>query len=335
MNLENASDALEYLSVPDLSVLQGRSIPITTFFSEGEFWTPILRDKDVQVVRVAGIQKGLYFAKDIVDEGTDLHISLIDLLHSRASFGDIVSFGEVLTKRILDLFTSVAKIDWIHDQNDRDLLLPEFVQTEVEYLLITARSTFDDMHRITEILWNRYVTDLSRNRKPPKQLPSSFAKMVIKEQTLISSEALQQTRGLPASIADFYVAYGEFFQRMKSLRDQIVHHSASLGFFFIVDQGVAISEASEFYRLFPVFHNLPRIPNGLVSLRPFLGHIVETTLSATHDLSMVIERTIRLPATIIPDHVAYVRGPQVRSYRSMKRQLAESSWWDESIDPET
>jgi hypothetical protein len=191
------------------------------------------------------------------------------------------------------------------------VLLRSFVQSELEYLITVTRSVYDLLQETISALWNKHITlnDAAAERLRKKiPLPDTFRRVVMQDGQLRTAEAIAEKFALPTAVAEQYARYTPLFLALRSARDAIVHSGKSLDMIFSTEKGFCVDPKikpfSEFNWTEAHWYN----PN-IVSLYPWIAHIVFEALGACTDLMGAFAASIQLPPEIAPGYRVFLRDP--------------------------
>jgi archaeosine-15-forming tRNA-guanine transglycosylase len=116
------------------------------------------------------------------------------------------------------------------------------VPTELEYVLVLARSVFDLQQELIASLWSRrvrVVDSVAEARRKGRALPPSFSRMVLRDkQRVRTSDEIVAVVGLSPQLAAAYARTGTFFCGLREARDGIVHSGKSFDMIFCNGPGL-------------------------------------------------------------------------------------------------
>jgi hypothetical protein len=266
----------------------------------------------------------LYIAKGINDDKQDLYIPIIDFVYKFISYPKINYHIAGLENNIIDLFIIISKIDSYIYGNQRHLLISDFVKTDMEYLFIVCKRMYDILQHIIMILWESIKTFDGQEKV---NLPERFRNIVINNNKRRSIDEIVSYYHLPKDIAQFYINQIDFYERLKKIRDDIVHREKTFDTFFILDDGIGISNSDKLFDVFEILNTNDHKQNGIYSIRPLINYVITTTLKSCCDFCNCIAQIIILPKPIIIDFNVYLRTPSIENYTKMYNELQKTSWW--------
>lgn len=152
--------------------------------------------------------------------------------------------------------------------------------------------------------------------------------MVYKDKKRLKIENIIEKYSIPSKLANYYNNIGEFYEKLKILRDGIVHHGLDIKDIFVFDKGFAISSETNLFKYYSIWNNDEKKPNNYYSLRPLLYHWISNSIDACNEFARVISSVIKFPPSIMSKHNVYIRTPHLKSYNQMKKELNEGTWWN-------
>jgi hypothetical protein len=266
-----------------------------------------------------------YFG-DVPERASDQCFALFNMIAQRTLDGQMIRHFRAMRNDYQGLSASLAKIRLFHQQrSQKEFGIPRFVQTEIEYLVTLCRSIFDLLQGLVRC----HVARLRVHNGPqPKQLPESFAHVVSKNEKELSASEIVARYDLPYPIAEWYARHSDFFMKLRTIRDRMVHHGSSIELIFSSDRGFAVLRHSD---PFGGLHDWPsecELPNALVPIRPVLARIVKNTLGACDDFTATWSSSIGMPADVAPNLKFYSRGTNDREFHCLDDAIANSRWDD-------
>jgi hypothetical protein len=274
-----------------------------------------------------------YVAKAPAKE-SDLFISFVDVMWQRASWPEICPLIGAICDDFHNMGTSVAKLR--HIFRSRETIgdaTPGFVSTEIEYLLILARTVFDLVQEAISRIWKNRIQLLdprAEERRRAKALPETFSRIVLRNKTdLRTAGEIESDFGLPPNLAVAYASHGDFFAQLRDMRDRIVHGGKRVGHVFDTPRGFCVEPTEMPFRLYSGWTEAHRYNENLVSLLPWLSWVVLRTIAACNLLVGELGRVIVLPPEIAPGYRVFVRGPSNAALLEMLRiEEGGTAWWD-------
>lgn len=161
----------------DSADLRGRSVQLTPVW-DGISWQTWVPVEDGKLLRISpvGVMRSQYLAK-AVERDQDLHIPLPHLMWQHMSWPDIARAMGGLSDDIHLMATSAAKLEHFHKARDMIglELISTFVNSEIEHLLVVARSMFDLLQEALMTLWKSYGSSMIRlGRRPAGEVDERF-----------------------------------------------------------------------------------------------------------------------------------------------------------------
>jgi hypothetical protein len=231
--------------------------------------------------------EAFYFAKN-GDEADpdDMTFCFIDFMAQRACFPEVEHLHA----------TRVAIGAGVH----------RMIAGEVEHVFNVCRSVFDLLQEVIEKLWDSVrLVDQSIKKKSMK---GSFNDITHFKGERASREHLMTKFGLPPGLADFYVAWTPFFEKLRQFRHAVVHRGSRVQSIFVGNDGFLISKVLRPFNDMDVWRESEREENNLVPLMPALGVVVLKTLGACEEFSVEMSKAIVFPPEVAPGMHLFMRG---------------------------
>jgi hypothetical protein len=315
-------EALPYLKLENL---KGRPIPVH-MFHDGKQWQCwfSLENRLLQPLQIRGCIESIYLAAQPA-RNSDAYFLFINFIYKHVDLNKIQSFTSALLSDILNIGASLKKMDLIRSFGNFEIT-PRLVTTELEYLLLTCRSIFDLLQEIVSRIWDTiHLIDSSTKKK---ELPKSFARIVLCNNVIQSPEDIQKRFGISPRLAEWYSKYASFFCKLRDVRDSIVHQPIQEPLIYVDEKGFSIGVNSS-----PLtFRQLMQFPeeileNGSIgSLNYFVAYFVRETLAACEDFAVAICKEIQFPPDFAPDYHFFMRSPTMSSLLGIERILTEDPW---------
>lgn len=266
---------------------------------------------------------------------SDLFIPFVDLMWQRASWPEICPFISAICDDFHNMGTSLAKLRLFF--NSRHLVEPgstsNFAATEVEYLIILARTIFDLLQETIARLWSNYVSlndEEAERRRRGRGLPDTFSKLVLREKrTLKSVSEIAEQYGIPDVLAAEYSKSAAFFAELRNMRDRIVHGGGGIRTIFDTEKGFCVSSRDEPFSRYDGWNDSHRFNDNLVSILPWISSIVVKTINSCNALMTAFAAIIIFPPEIAPGYRVFVRGPATKNlYEILQIFNGSSPWWE-------
>jgi hypothetical protein len=328
MALHIPIDALLKLPYLDVTAIGDRTVNLMPMW-DGSHWLGwIVVDGDLLEINVSDVQQVDYIASQAATP-TDMMIEFIEFMWQRASWPEICPLISRARSDIHNLATSLAKIDYFFESR---LLIGHgvghFVLTEIEYLFTVARSLFDLLQEVVARIWERVQLLDPAMQAQKRKLPPSFRKVLVKSGQPRSVEELETDFALPRSLAEFYVATQAFFLSLRDVRDDVVHRGTMIDSVFVTDRGFCVAPRQKPYNTFAGWKPEHHHNDNLVSLRPFLAHVVFGTIAACNFFVAQVAAQINFPPPIAPNHRVFVRNYHNRALLDCNLVAQGGSpWW--------
>jgi hypothetical protein len=264
----------------------------------------------------------------------DLYIPFIELMWQRASWPDVCPLITSIADDFHNMGTSLAKLRLFFDCSSKlqPLSAGQFAATELEYMVILARTVFDSLQEIVRTIWKTVkLTDptLEERHRRAAILPKSFADVLFRDNKLQSAVEIEERFVLPAPLAQQYATVAPFFLELRKARDRVVHGGSTVGFVFKTERGFCINPKLAPFSSFDGWRPEHYYNENIASILPWVGHIVIRTVDACNAIMNTFASIILLPPEIAPGYHIYVRGPHtdaiVEALRIYKGEAPP--WW--------
>jgi hypothetical protein len=302
---------------------------------DGQAWHLWINTPDGDLIEMHTIDTvhSNYLAKKAANDA-DIFVAFIDFMSQRASWPELVRLIAGICDDFHMMATCAAKLEYFHrtrDSIDR-LLIASFVRSEIEYLIVLARSVFDLVQEVISIIWNNRVRlsdPTAEALRKQHRLPRTFSDVVLKGETLRTAEQIGARYGLPPLMAEQYAKQAPFFSSLRAARERIIHGGSRIDTIFATERGFCVSPQSKLYGDYP-WTEAHRYNENLVSLRPWIARIIFKTVEACSDVMSGLAGTIPFPEEMAPGYHVFVRDPANGAYsRLLKVATGEIIWWDD------
>lgn len=305
-----------------------RVIPSLNFYVNGEWHLWLLTENQLTKIKAWPVE-GNYFG-DAPERSTDQRFLFLEVLAQRTLFTDVYRQFHGIWNDFQSLAASLGKMRLFYDAHRDGREVCRYAQTEVEYLILVCRSMFDLLQETVAAHWDRIHIS---NATGKRQLPKSFADVVLSANELRLAEQIQAKYGLFPAMVEWYTKYAAFFLKLRIMRDRLVHGgNKAVDLLFVTDRGFAISRD---LKPFCDLYNWPtevELPNRLVPLRPVLCTIVKTVRQACDDFGEVLASFVKLPPEMMPGLKFYSRGLHDRELVAVDAVVSQSLWCDAQQD---
>jgi hypothetical protein len=318
----------------DSSQLQGRSVVLAPLWDgcEWKSWVPVDSGRLVKL-SIVDVAQSHYLAKEAENE-KDIHIPFVELMWQHMSWPDIWKSASSLSQDIHLFATSAAKLEHFYearDQIDRGLIAA-FVNSEIEHMLVVARSMFDLLQEVLAKFWNNHVRlidgELERSRKQ-RPMQTTFSKTVLEKEALRTAEQIAQKYSIPTSTAQMYAKHAPFFKSVRGARDSIVHFGKTPDSVFVTNRGFCVNPKAPYFSDF-VWSSGHYYNENIVTLVPWLSWLVGGTLEACSDILFSLSGQIQFPPPLAPDHHLFLRDPSNPALLRLARAAQDPDhWWRE------
>jgi hypothetical protein len=300
---------------------------------DGDRWHMWHPGPNDSMIKLAIVDYGMgdYVAKAEARD-TDLHFRFIEVVWQHVSYPAVTRPTFAISEDMRNLATALAKVDFFWDH--RDALgygVAEFVRTEIEYMLVVARSLLDHLHEVVVGIWSnvRLLDEAQDRTKKSRGLPRRLSKVCLDEhQKPQSAAVLTQRFALPPPIAEFYAEAGTHLADLRAMRDAVVHHGSSAGTIFMTDRGFGIARDSRLANLVGEWTELQRFNENVLSLRPALAHLAVGSLYVCEAATNSITSCIQVRPPIAPGYRVFTRAPHAPALlRAQEVLRGADPWW--------
>lgn len=322
----------------DTSNLCGRNVYLVPLWDKVSWttWVPIEDGKLVEL-SPAGVLRSDYLAEAAAHKD-DIYIQFLELIWQHLSWANIMREMSGLATDIHLMATIAAKLEHYHAAQEtigKDLLAT-FVNSELEHLLVIARSMFDLLQAMIAHLWIDHVRfddfALEKGRKQ-RPMQATFSKIVLDGQKLRTAVQIEEKYSIPSAMAEMYVKHAPFFQSVRTARDHVVHYGKSTDSVYATERGFCVNPKAPYFRDFP-WSEEHRYNENIVTLKPWLARLVGQTLEACSDIILSLNGQIGLPPPLAPKHHLFIRDPAAPALlRLVGASDGADHWWaDVPID---
>jgi len=324
---------VSYLNVERLAET-GRTINLMPLW-DGEkwhLWVPNLEGRLVEAA-VPDTIEGDYLAVAPARD-SDFFIPFVHLMWQRASWPEVCPLISAICDDFHNMGTSVAKLKYFFDFRRN---LPagaggRFARTELEYLIVLARSVFDLLQETISNIWTGRVrlheAALEARRRAGK-LPEKFSRIVLRDKRhLRSSDEIANEFGVPAAMAQRYASAACFFSQLRDHRDNILHGLVSGGYIFATERGFCVDPKQPPFSTFGGWRPEHYYNENIVSLLPWIADTILGTIDACNGLLSAFASVIQFPPDIAPGYRVFIRGPYAECFVSVLQvNSGASPWW--------
>lgn len=329
-----------FCSLPDLShidstQLLGRTVFLVPFWDGKRWktWIPVDGGK-LLMMSPLGVVRSNYLAKT-VERDEDIHVPFLEFMWQHMSWPDVAHVVSGLSQDINLLATSAAKLEHFHTTRDiiGSELIATFVNSEIEHMLVVARSIFDLLQEALAHFWNRHVQlhdpVMEKGRKQrPMQL--TFSKTVLDKESIRTAEQIADRYRVPASMAEMYAKHAPFFKSVRGAREQIVHSGKTPDSVYATSRGFCVEPKAPYFRDFS-WNEEHYYNENIVTLVPWLARLVAGTLEACSDIVFSLIGQVQFPPPLAPDYRLFLRDPSNPALLRLVEATKEPShWWHEA-----
>ncbi len=329
-----------YVSLIDLphidsSSLGGRTVYLVPLWNDGEWrsWFPVEGGKLLKI-SVVDLERSQYLAEKAVRKD-DVYIPFLEFIWQHMSWPKVAREVTGLMQDIHLMATSAAKLEHYHAARDmigRELVTT-FVNSEIEHLLVVARSTFDLLQAALARLWIdhiRFYDPVLEKYRKQRPMQETFSKIVLDGQKLRTAEQIGEKYNVPDSMAKMYAKHAPFFLSVRTARDHVVHFGKSPDSIYATERGFCVDPKAAYFRDFD-WQQEHRYNENIVTLVPWVARLVAQTLEACSDIILSLNDQIAFPPPIAPKHHLFVRDPANSALlRLIEASQGPNHWWQEA-----
>jgi hypothetical protein len=337
--MRSAINAAEIAKLPhiDAMALQGRAMLLMPVW-DGTAWNMWVDAPPGQLTKVQVVDtiRSNYLATIPADK-YDLQIPFVDFMWQRASWPEVTRQIMGICHDFHQLATIAAKLEHFHEARESidANLISSFVQSEVEQLIIVARSIFDLLQETTAHFWNDRISLLDPAAEAIRRrnkMPNTFAKFALNGDSPKTAAEIMNRYGIPLRTSGIYAKHAPFFLSLRASRDSIIHGGSGVDHIYATEKGFCVDPRAKYYSEFPWKPEHYYNPN-IVSLRPWIANVVLRTIEACSEIMSSLASEIPFPAPIAPAHQIYIRDPANKALiRLLRVDRGNLIWWGREQD---
>lgn len=329
-----AFEELKKLPYLDVSALDGRTVNIMPLW-DGTDWHMWI-DTPVGLIQMKIVEttESDYVAKSAA-RPSDLRILFIHIMWQHASWGEICPLIIAISNNFHKMGTSVAKLKHFHGSRKQlgDSGTHKFALTELEYLVILCRTTFDLLQEMIAWTWKNKVQlndEKAEKFRRGHSLPETFSQMVLHEKERPrNADEIVGKFGLPKPLAEEYARTAQFFSELRGIRDKVVHGVSGFGMVFETERGFCVDPKRKPFNTFENWRPEHYYNENIVSVLPWIADIILKTIDACNNLVGSFGSVVRLPPPIAPGYFVFVRGYHNEAFAELLSiHSGGSVWWD-------
>jgi len=329
-------DLSEFAKLPHINTgaLNGRTILLMPVW-DGASWNHWIDTPDGQFIKIQIVDaaRSNYLATSPASEN-DLHIPFVDFMWQRASWPEVTRQISAICDDFHLLATIAAKLEHFHEVHasvDRTLM-DAFVKSEIEQLVVVARSIFDLLQEVIAHFWNDRIKLIDPKEdalRKQNKAPDTFRKFAMNGEAPRTAEEITNRYAMPAAVSGVYAKHTPFFASLRKMRDHIIHGGSSVDTIFVTERGFCIDPQSKYFSGFawkPEHH----YNQNIVSLRPWIGDIIIRTIDACSEIMSSLASVVPFPPPIAPNYQIFIRDPSNRALtRLLDAAKGNLIWWSE------
>lgn len=292
----------------------GRVVALQSCFDHSSReWYLYVPVRPGELGRMAGGEpvSGSYYSTTAVDTTRDLEFPLGTLVTQHLSFPKVLRSYNKLENDVHRCSAILEKYDLLSTRRTQGDVGPQLlVESELEYLVMLLRSFYDllqeSVKEVSALLVN---LDGTHGKVVKRQLPSSFAEMVLNGNHIRTNEEIGRRWSLPEPLILWFLAEAPFFRELRGLRDGIAHHGRNPPTIFSVEWGFAIDPTAKPWNRLSTWAPEQLWDGRLGSLRGIFAAFILHTLQATTRFTGVMRSIVKLPPAVADDIRLFVRSP--------------------------
>jgi hypothetical protein len=325
---------IKKISYVDANVLGDRVLFLMPLW-DGSNWRQWFELGDGTLVegKIVDVVRSEYVSKQAVAED-DLWIPFVDFMWQRASWPEMVPLIRALCDDFHQFAASTAKLK--HFFHTREQIprhaVSSFVDTELEYLVVVARTVFDLLQEAISIVWNgriRLLDAKAEARRKQHKLPPTFSKMVLDGKGgLKTADEIIDRYALAPVLAEEYVKQAPFFASLRAARNKVVHGGAGMPIVFVTEKGFCVDPKAGPFADFKMWDKAHYFNDNIASLLPWVAHVVFQTIHCCTEIMAAFARQIQFPPEIAPEYHVFIRDNTSDALLDLlKVHKGELVWW--------
>lgn len=321
---------LPYINVSATSVK--RHVFILPFYKQNEWkmWITDYNNQNIENNLIcmdnANLIHGEYIAEHPADD-KDCYVDFVDNLYRYFVVHNTEHSIKMLVEYCKNIGACLGKIHCIYKSNDSEFVIDSgsYVWTEIESLMVFARSIFDYLQ---DILSTILVSVQWNDGHKSKELPNKFSKMVCHGEKLLTAEELEEKYKLYRPIADCYIKHSKFFTYLRDFRNKIVHNFCEPQIVFYTDRGFCVAPTKEPFNHFNWQKNMYYNSN-IVSIIPWITWIIENVYTACSDFVNIIIKFIKMESIYKNEYHVFTRSFIATAFADIL-QVADGHFFENS-----
>jgi hypothetical protein len=289
-----------------------RRIFLQPYFShESNDWHLYIPVGDGKLGRMAGGEPvfGGYISPDPADAIRDFELPLATVITQHLSFPELLGRLYQLESDVHHCASVLEKYHLISARRmEKPLHAGVLITSELEYLILLLRSLYDVLQYIVCGVAKRLLVPDPFPRGA-KQLPGSFAEVVLQGDTPRTADEIAKRYCLPGPLADWYSAETPFFERLRGLRDGIAHHGRSVSTVFELPPGLAVNPSDPPWNDFDLWSAGDLHEGRFAPLRLLFASFILHAISTTNRFAQVLRDSVPLPPAVGEGLRSFVRSP--------------------------
>lgn len=318
----------KYYKLFHLKIGKNRPVPLLPALDDnGKFHAWLPRGNEIIDMKVIDLGEGKYFAKK-AERGDDIFFDFFHFLYQRCTLTKVFSLLDYIENDMRNLAASLRKFEIFHEsQNEEDAHW--LATSELEYVLVVCRGMYDHFQFIAKIIWDSVQLNDAAIRK--NSLRDTFSKMVLQGEQIMAADDLVLKYGLTEGLARFYSDEAVFFEKLRRLRDDIVHNGGTPSYIYVTEKGFAVDRGNKSFSLFEeVWTPECFSPNDkLASLKPVVAYIISETLGTMGRFANIIGEQIKFSDEIAPGYLLFLRGKYLHKLAELNSYMKDNVWYPE------
>ncbi|MFG1191777.1 hypothetical protein [Xanthobacter flavus] len=267
----------------------------------------------------------------------DISIDFINFMWQRASYPEIGNLINGIQDDFHILATSALKIRHFFELREsiEKSIISSFVKTEMEYMITVARSVFDLLQEILSKIWNNRIILIDQDSNAVKnrhKMPDKFTKMAIHGRNVPKPiDELISHYAIPLVLAEQYNCISPFYVALLRSRDKFIHGGGSVETIFVTEKGFCVDREAQTFSHFEWKEN-HRYNDRLVSLLPWVAHIIFGTMQACEQIVGAFASVISMPPEMAPGYRVFIRDPANRELHKLSAVVdGRAVWWSDPV----
>lgn len=311
--------------------LNGRLIPVYSFYDKVEGWHYWHENREGTLTPMMALPIECLYFGNTLERPQDHYFRLIDVVVQRCSWRKPLNLVTGIASDVHNLGSSIAKLRLVHGSRAESQSTSRMAATELEYVFGVCRAMHDLLQEFIQFLWSK-ITLLDKTLRQ-KNLPGSFARMILKGDERLTAAEIQRTYQLPLPLAEAYEASGEFFVWLRGFRDQVVHSGKSVDIIFEMDNGYGVKTDMKPFSTMDIWNENNTAPNEIGSFLSAISYVIGNTFDTMDRFATYVNEQIKGTEALALGCNIFVRGHHIDELNRLGANIDETPWYDSAPPP--